>query len=359
MIITKLNNLKRPSIVVAFLFCLAGVARAHDPGLSAVNVRLSSTGVAVQLSIARGDVDNAIKLLTVSRSKIAGDTADPKPPVEVFAQNAIELTVDGQPLGSRSVEIHPEASGAVVFEIIYDSHPGSRLRIISRMFTLLPRGHRQYVSVVDDLGNKLAEKVLDAADSELELERSSTMRPTSSLQFVQLGIEHILTGYDHLVFLFGLLIAGAGVKDIAKIITSFTAAHSITLALSTLGAVSISSSFVEPMIAVSIIYVGLENIFSSNLQLRWLLTFGFGTIHGFGFASVLRDLDIGSGGSAALSLISFNAGVEVGQLLIAVVALPIIWSLRRRQVFVTRLAPACSLIISVAGALWLVKRLSG
>ena len=359
MIIPKLNSLKRPSIVVAFLFCLAGVARAHDPGLSAVNVRLSSTRVVVQLSIARSDVDNAIKLPAVSRPRFAGDTADPKPPVEIFAQKAFELTVDDQPLASCSVEIHPEASGTVVFEITYDSHPGSRLRILSRMFTLLPRGHRQYVSVVDHLGNKLVAKVLDAADCELELEPSSTMRPTSFLQFVELGIEHILTGYDHLVFLFGLLIAGAGVKDIAKIITSFTAAHSITLALSTLGLVSISASFVEPMIAVSIIYVGLENIFSSNLQWRWLLTFGFGTIHGFGFASVLRDLDIGSGSSAALSLISFNAGVEVGQLLIAVVALPIIWSLRRRQMFVTRMAPACSLIISLAGAFWLVQRLLG
>jgi len=126
-----------------------------------------------------------------------------------------------------------------------------------------------------------------------------------------------------------------------------------------LGLVNISSSIVEPMIAVSIIYVGLENIFSSNLKWRWLLTFGFGTIHGFGFASVLRDLGVGSGSSAALCLISFNAGVEVGQLSIAVVALPIIWSLRRQQMFVTRLAPACSLIISVAGALWLVTRLLG
>ena len=359
MIIPKLNSLKRPSIVVAFLFCLAGVARAHDPGLSAVNVRLSSTRVVVQLSIARVDVDNAIKLNAHSSSKIADDTADPKPLMEAFGQDAIELTVDDQPLTRRSVEIHPEASGAVVFEMTYDSHPGSRLRILSRALTLLPRGHRQYVSVVDDPGNKLAEKVLNAADCEVEWELSSIMRSNTMLQFVALGIEHILTGYDHLVFLFGLLIAGAGLKDIAKIITSFTAAHSITLALSTLGVVGIPPSIVEPLIAVSIIYVGLENIFSRNLDWRWLLTFGFGMIHGFGFASALRDLGIGSGRSAALSLISFNAGVEVGQLSVAVVALPIIWSLRRRQMFVTRLAPACSLIISVAGALWLVKRLSG
>jgi hypothetical protein len=125
-----------------------------------------------------------------------------------------------------------------------------------------------------------------------------------------------------------------------------------------LDVVRISGSIVEPMIAVSIIYVGLENIFSRDLKWRWLLTFGFGTIHGFGFASALGDLGIGTGSSAALSLISFNAGVEVGQLSVALVALPIIWSLRRRRIFVTRLAPACSLIISAAGALWLIQRLS-
>lgn len=359
MITQTLNPLKRLSIALIFFFFLVGVARAHDPGLSAVNVRLSSGRVSVHLSIARVDLDNAIKLNAHSSSTIADDTAEPKTPMEAFGQDPIELTVDNESLTHRSVEVHPEESGAVVFEITYDSHPGSRLRILSRMLTLLPRGHRQYVSVVDEPGHKLAEKVLDATDCELELELSSTMRSNTILQFVLLGIEHILTGYDHLVFLFGLLIAGAGIKDMAKIITSFTAAHSITLALATLGVVGVSPSIVEPMIAVSIIYVGLENIFSRNLDWRWLLTFGFGMVHGFGFASALRDLGIGSGSSGALSLISFNAGVEIGQLSVAVVTLPIIWSLRRRRMFVTRLAPACSFMISVAGALWLVKRLLG
>jgi len=349
--------LKRLVVAVIFLFCLMGIARAHDPGLSAINVRLSSAQVAVHLSIARSDVENAIKLNVHNRSSIAGGTAEPKPLMEAFGQDAIALTVDDQPLTGRSVKIHTEESGALVFDITYDSHAGSRLKILSRVLSLLPRGHRQYVAVLDDLENKLGEKVFDAGNCELELELNSTGRPNTVFQFVALGIEHILTGYDHLVFLFGLLVAGVGLKDIAKIITSFTAAHSITLALSTLDLVRVSPSIVEPLIAASIIYVGLENIFSRNLKWRWLLTFGFGTIHGFGFASALRDLGVGSGSSAALSLISFNAGVEVGQLSVAVVALPIIWNLSRRQMFVTRLAPACSAMISVAGALWLIERL--
>src|SRR6185295_17497952 len=121
--------------------------------------------------------------------------------------------------------------------------------------------------------------------------------------FVLLGIEHILTGYDHLIFLLGLLLAGASFKNVAKIITSFTVAHSITLALSTFDLVRIPSAVVEPLIAVSIVYVGLENIFRRDLKWRWLLTLGFGLVHGFGFASALRSLGIGSGTGAAMPLV--------------------------------------------------------
>jgi hydrogenase/urease accessory protein HupE len=360
MITKTLEPLKRPAVATFFLFFLAGVAQAHDPGLSAINLSLGSSRAAAHFSIARIDVENALRLKrSYNGLTITDDTVEQQTRMEAFGKNAIELTIDDQPLTTRSLEIQAEESGALVFEIIYDSHPGSRLKIISRTLNLLQRGHRQYLSVVDEQGNKLSEKVLDAADCQLEIALSSITKSNTRLQFVHLGIEHILTGYDHLVFLLGLLIAGARFKDISKIITSFTVAHSVTLVLSTLDLVRISPSIVEPLIAVSIVYVGLENIFRRELKWRWLVTFAFGLIHGFGFASALRDLGIGSGVGAALSLISFNAGVEVGQLTVAVVALPIIWILRRRQMFVTRLVPACSLIISVAGAMWLFGRLFG
>ena len=356
MITTKLHPLKRPAVATFFLFFLAGVADAHDPGLSAITLSLGSARVVAHFSISRVDVGNALSMKGFHTGlEITDDTFE----LEAFGKGAIELTIDDQLLITQSIKIQPEASGAMGFEIIYDSQPGSRLRILSRTLSLLPRGHRQYLSVVDERGNKLGEKVLDAADCAAEIELSSAKKGNTLLQFVGLGIEHILTGYDHLVFLLGLLIAGIGFKDIAKIITSFTVAHSVTLVLSALDLVRISASIVEPMIAVSIVYIGLENIFRGDLKWRWLLTFGFGLIHGFGFASALRDLGIGSGVGAALSLISFNAGVEVGQLTVAVVALPIIWRLRQRPIFVTRLAPACSFIISVAGMLWLIQRLSG
>jgi hydrogenase/urease accessory protein HupE len=252
-----------------------------------------------------------------------------------------------------------EDSGSAVFQMVYEYKPGVRLGVLSHTLNLLARGHRQYISIVDDRGNKLSEKVLDSTDCELDVEVSSTKRGGTMLQFVALGIEHILTGYDHLVFLLGLLIAGTGFKDITRIITSFTAAHSITLALSSMDLVRISPSVVEPLIAISIVYVGLENVLGRDLKWRWLLTFAFGLVHGFGFASALRDVGIGSGGAAALPLVLFNVGVELGQFFVALVALPIIWRLRRRHTFVTRLAPACSVIIGIAGMAWLVERLLG
>jgi hydrogenase/urease accessory protein HupE len=258
-----------------------------------------------------------------------------------------------------SVGVRLEQAGALAFQIAFDRGEGSRIRIRSTAIRSFARGHREYLSVVGERGNKLGEKMLDTATAELDLvlDTGSAAQEGSLLQFLVLGIEHILTGYDHLVFLVGLLLAGAGLRDAVKIITSFTAAHSITLALSTFNLVRIPPAVVEPLIAASIIYVGLENILRRDLAGRWLLTFGFGLIHGVGFASALRELGIGSGAAAALPLVSFNAGVEMGQLAIAIVVLPMIWKFRKRPLFVMRLVPACSILISIAGGFWLVERL--
>ncbi|MGH9799953.1 MAG: HupE/UreJ family protein, partial [Blastocatellia bacterium] len=111
------------------------------------------------------------------------------------------------------------------------------------------------------------------------------------------------------------------------------------------------------MIAVSIVYVGLENLFRRDTSKRWMLTFAFGLIHGFGFASVLRELGIGGQGSSAIvPLFSFNFGVELGQIAIAAIILPLIWKLREQPKFVPRYVPAFSILIALAGGYWLVER---
>ena len=170
---------------------------------------------------------------------------------------------------------------------------------------------------------------------------------------------HIWTGYDHLLFLFGLLVVCRRLKSIVGIISCFTLAHSLTLALATLNIVTIPSRIVEPAIAASIVFVGIENVVRRGAEPagRWALTFAFGLIHGFGFASVLRELGVGQGGRGlALPLFTFNLGVELGQVSIAVLVLPIIWQLRKKPAFVLRGVPALSAAVVAAGLYWFLMR---
>ena len=345
--------------LVCLLFWGSLTASAHDPGLSAAEIQIGGAHIVIHWSIARSDLESVLALDPGQSS--GNDLSGATPWLEHFARNAFEINISDRRAAPMSVDVRPEQAGAIAIQITFERVEGSLIGIRSTAIRSFARGHREYVSVVDERGNRLGAKMLDVADAEFDLvlRPGSTAHGRPVLQFLVLGIEHILTGYDHLVFLIGLLLAKAGFRDAARIITSFTAAHSISLALSTFNLVRMSPAVVEPLIALSIIYVGLENILRSDLAGRWLLTFGFGLIHGFGFASALRELGIGSGASAALPLVTFNAGVEIGQLVIALIVLPMIWKFRKRPLFEMRLVPACSILISIAGGFWLVERILG
>jgi hydrogenase/urease accessory protein HupE len=189
---------------------------------------------------------------------------------------------------------------------------------------------------------------------------NSEAAPTASTftDFLLLGIEHILTGYDHLLFLFSLLIVTRSFWPALKIITFFTIAHSITLGLAAFNVIDIPSTIVEPLIAATIIYVGVENILrGDHPKGRQWLTFFFGLVHGFGFAAVLREMGISSMETGILlPLFSFNLGVELGQITVAAVFLPIIWWLHKQPLIEPKLTPVCSIFASVAGAYWLIER---
>lgn len=183
---------------------------------------------------------------------------------------------------------------------------------------------------------------------------------TSFGPFFQLGIGHIFTGYDHLLFLLGLLLVCARWQTLLTIITCFTIGHSLTLVLATLGLVNIPARVTEPLIALTIFCVGVENIWRRGHEPagRWAVTLLFGLIHGFGFATVLRDLGVGTEGrSLAVPLFAFNLGVEVGQLAFAAVICPLLWWARRFPGFVRHGIPFLSLIVTLAGLYWLVERL--
>jgi hydrogenase/urease accessory protein HupE len=173
-----------------------------------------------------------------------------------------------------------------------------------------------------------------------------------------MGVHHILTGPDHLLFLCGLLVVSRKFGGALAIITCFTLAHSVTLGLAALNVVSLSAKIAEPVIAASIIFVGVENFRRGDgLKARCWLAFGFGLIHGFGLAGALRDAGLGSTVSAIVTgLLSFNIGVEFGQLAVATVFLAVLWQLRKLKTVETYATPVLSVIVIALGCWWLVQR---
>ncbi|HVT07699.1 MAG TPA: HupE/UreJ family protein [Polyangia bacterium] len=194
--------------------------------------------------------------------------------------------------------------------------------------------------------------------------------------YLRLGVLHILTGFDHLAFLCALLLGaaltapasagapprpasrGRALRETLTLVSAFTAAHSLTLILQALRPGYLSTRWVEPAIAFSVAYVGIENLIQRRHTRRWLLVFGFGLVHGLGFASVLREVGLPRRG-LILSLLAFNLGVEAGQLLVLSLAFPLILEAARRfprafQRWGLRLGSA---LIAAAGLVWLVARL--
>ena len=181
-------------------------------------------------------------------------------------------------------------------------------------------------------------------------------------RFVQLGFQHILHGYDHLLFIFCLVIPVRRWRALAAIVTAFTVAHSITLIASAYGLAPDALWFpplVETLIAISIVYMALENILGrpSRLNRRWMLAFAFGLVHGFGFSFVLRESLQFAGTHLVTSLAAFNIGAELGQLFVLALALPVLISLMKRTVSERATVVVASAIVAHSGWHWMVERL--
>ena len=339
-------------------FGFVGAAYAHDPGLSTANLRVKDRSLEATLTFARADIESLVRL-DVNRD---GDTsreefAASRGELEILFRDALEIRLGTRQISGSVVAFELDESDAVHVELSFTIGSDSRISVLPILLTRLPHGHRQYLSAVDAQGVLLARQMLSQGDQVCEIKRTPTTGNREFLQFLFLGVEHIVTGYDHLVFLFALLLAGGSLLSAGKIITSFTLAHSITLALATLNVVRLPASIVEPLIAISIVYVGVENLLRRGVRRRWLVTFAFGLVHGFGFASVLRELGVGASGTGILMpLFSFNLGVELGQLVIAALAFPLIWRLGYSPTFIARYAPACSVLIILAGGYWFIER---
>jgi hydrogenase/urease accessory protein HupE len=339
-------------------------ARAHDPGLSALAVRIDTNRVFAELTIAKADVETIVWLDGNFDGRVSQQEFDAaRPQLESLGLSALEIKIDGQSLAGVHTALQFDTGDTVHFQLSFSRTPGTQLLIRSEILAELPRGHKQYLSIRDDRNALLGEQMLDAAAPAFAMRLSETSTsaeppPSSFGQFLWLGVEHIATGYDHLAFLLGLLIVGAHFRAVVKIITSFTIAHSITLALATLDLIRFPSTVIEPLIAASIMYVGIENIVTRKLERRWILAFVFGLVHGCGFATVLRELGIGANGMGVLQpMLGFNLGVELGQLALAAIVLPIIWKLQQRESVHRRCVAVCSILITLAGGYWLLARI--
>jgi hydrogenase/urease accessory protein HupE len=351
-----------PAFFLIAICSFFDVARAHTPGLSMLRVEARAEDVALTLQFSPLDPDGD------ARASAAEIAAGSVLLTRLAPQWLGVETSDGGSPPIIDARFDAPTEDMLVWRAVAAAEPRGEWRITLRQFSELTAGHRELVTVIRD-DAIVAEALLSAEQPTLTFtwkspvaENLSPVARGAFAEFLKLGVEHIVTGYDHLLYLAGLIIACRRLRSIVALITSFTVAHSLTLALATLGVVSIPSRVIEPLIAASIVYVGLENLWLRGREprARWFLAFFFGLVHGFGFAGLLSDFGVGVGdGSIALPLLSFNLGVELGQLAILTIALPpLLWA-RSWSRFTTLALPAASLLVVTAGGFWFFERVSG
>ena len=312
----------------------AGSAGAHDVSRSDSKVDIQGREVRVTLTL------NPTELL------------DKSGPVPDIVLRHYFVSSPAAPL-QTTVEKYSMLPGSLAeLEILYVfPQDVTTLQVRSTLYEIMPVGHEHLISV--RLNGFLHEQILNPGTQQATFTGVKSTNLQTMWAFVHLGVEHIFTGYDHLAFLLGLLVATNTLGSLIKIITSFTIAHSITLALATFNVVILPSRLTESLIALSIGYVAAENLFNFRAMKRYYITFIFGLVHGFGFSNVLREMDLPRS-SLALSLFSFNAGVEIGQITFVMLIFPLVQDLTSSGW--TRLKPAVSIGIACLAVYWFVER---
>jgi hydrogenase/urease accessory protein HupE len=338
MMFARARTWKAACFAAAFFFGLPVVVRAHDPGLSSLDIRVGPHRVVAVLSLAAAD----------ARAAVIDSNGD----LEKFAVDSIELQSDGVRLSGAVDSRSTDGNTGISITLVFGPVGGSRLTVRSAVPARLALGHRQLVTVRASADRVVSQRMLDARMNTIELALGSELVASRIAgQFVGLGLRHILSGFDHLLFLAALLLGVRRLRSVVKTVTAFTLAHSLTLSLAVVGLVDVPSAVVEPLIAASIVFVGLENLVREPMDSRWKLTFAFGLVHGFGFAGALRELGVGAGGTAVAAPLGwFNAGVEVGQIGVVLLLWPLIRHLNARPALRIRVAPLCSLLVVAAGS---------
>ncbi|MGE5621769.1 MAG: HupE/UreJ family protein [Bacillota bacterium] len=357
------------------LLAMCGLpAQAHKASDSYLTLRLSGNRIDGQWDIALRDLDAAIGLDGDGNGELTWDEIRARHAgIAAYALSRLQLSSGGRDCPARAREhlIDEHSDGA--YEVMrFDAvcaEPVRELAVGYRLLFDIDAQHKGLLRLERD--GQTVSAIFSPEHAGQTFAAAQPGRWRQFADYLRHGVWHIWIGFDHILFLLSLLLPAvlvlrgdqwkssdsfrASLFDVLKIVTAFTLAHSITLTLATLKAVTLPSRWVESAIAASVVVAALNNLFPLLHGRRWIAAFAFGLIHGFGFASVLADLGLPQS-SLLLALLGFNLGVEIGQVAIVAAFLPLAYTSRQTWLYRKVVFNAGSLLIALVASIWLAER---
>jgi hypothetical protein len=359
----------RALLVAAGLMLLGASAAAHQPSDAYLTLEVGEPGIDGRWDIALRDLEQAIGLDRDQDGRITwGEVREREAEIAAYALARLELasaTACATAPGPLALDRHGLNTYAVLRFTAACLTPLAELDIRYSLLFDLDRSHRGLLNVA--WAGTSSTAVLGPETGTLHLESGQPPRWSVLASYVQEGFRHILIGYDHILFLLALLLSvmlrlARGGEDMRRalvelvaVVSAFTIGHSITLALAALGVVDPPSRVVESLIAASVVLAALNNVLPVVQRRIWLIALSFGLIHGFGFAGVLRELGLPDHG-LIVALFGFNVGVELGQLAIVVLFVPLVLGIQRLDLYPRLLMRLGSSAIAATALLWLLER---
>lgn len=356
----SLRSAVRSLVVFMLAFAAASPAIAHPAPFSYLDVRLSATAIDGTLVLHDFDVAHELQLSTPDALMDPTALSRYATTLTNLVRDRLGMKADGRDLPWEITGVRPLPERTAI-EVGYHIPLNGRIGHLSIRAALFPYdpSHQTFVNVYE-ADVLTSQQVLGASRPAMEYYTGGRQGAFAVFrEFTVAGIHHIAIGPDHILFIVGLLLLGGSVLRLLGIVSAFTVGHSITLSLAALNIVAPPARIVEPAIALSIVYVGADNLLSTkgSRDVRAWIALFFGLVHGFGFASVLREIGLPSR-ALGISLFSFNLGVEIGQAVLVVVVATLLAILRshspvRARQFVT----AMSVVVTLAGTYWFVERI--
>lgn len=343
---------------------LALPSEAHEVNLITARVALSpDRTVSAELGLKGSDVDRLIGTKIYDARRDAVDPAAveaAKPAILAYMGTHLAVAGGARACSAGNAAILADGDGIVYRNSFACANVTGDIVYRSTVLTEKDRAARQVVLIAQ--GRSETQALLDADNTTVTLSTAPPSLSSTMQRYLITGVEHIFLGYDHVAFLVATVLWARRLLPVVKIVTAFTIAHSLTLSLAALNVLVIPSRIVEPAIAASIVFVAVENFFSRDIDRRWRVAFLFGLIHGFGFAGALREIGLPPD-AIVPALAAFNVGVEIGQIAIVALLLPVLGVLdrvtaagREKPARAARLVYATSAMIGVLGGYWLLTR---